>query len=48
VTDLETGTLVIGQEGLGAPINMPTRILDVNRFYTILYEAWSKAPLNRL
>jgi purine nucleosidase len=48
VADLETGSLVLGQEGVGAPINMPTRILDGDRFYTILYDAWSKAPLNRL
>jgi hypothetical protein len=48
VAHLETGSLVLGQGGVGAPINMPTRILDIDRFYTILYDAWSKAPPNRL
>ncbi len=47
IQDLETGTIVIGDEGEGARINMPTRILDVGRFYAILYDAWAQAPLTR-
>ena len=43
--DLETGTIVTGDEVDGALINMPTRILDVDRFYAILYDAWAQAPL---
>jgi inosine-uridine nucleoside N-ribohydrolase len=42
--DLETGTIVPGEEGDGALINMPTRILDVDQFYGILYDAWAEAP----
>jgi inosine-uridine nucleoside N-ribohydrolase len=45
VPDMETGTLLPGQEGDGALINMPTRIQDVDRFYAILYEAWSQVPV---
>jgi inosine-uridine nucleoside N-ribohydrolase len=45
VADLETGTLVVGSKEEGAPVNMPTAIRDVDRFYDILYEAWAKAPL---
>lgn len=45
VSDLETGTLILSDEGDGAPINMPTRILDVDRFYEVLYEAWSRVPV---
>jgi len=40
VTDLETGALVVGDEGEGAHINMPSRILDPERFKAILFEAW--------
>ncbi|MBC8450454.1 MAG: nucleoside hydrolase, partial [Chloroflexi bacterium] len=45
VADLETGTIVLANEGEGARINMPTRILDVQRFYAILYDAWARVPL---
>jgi inosine-uridine nucleoside N-ribohydrolase len=48
VSDLETGTIVLGDEGDGAPINMPTRILDVDRFYAVLYEAWSRVPVGQI
>lgn len=34
--DLETGTLVVGNEGEGAHINLPARILDPERFKAIL------------
>lgn len=47
VADLETGTTVIGDDGDGAPINMPTRILDVDRFYAILYDAWGRVSLSK-
>ncbi len=40
VADLETGRLVVGDEGDGARINMPSRILDPGRFKTILFKAW--------
>jgi inosine-uridine nucleoside N-ribohydrolase len=46
VSDLETGTIVLGREGEGAPVNMPTRILDIDRFYDILYEAWGRVRFN--
>jgi purine nucleosidase len=42
VADLETGRLVLGTAGEGTRIMMPERILDVERFYRILYEAWSR------
>jgi len=42
VEDLESGTIVVGSAGGGARINMPTRILDVDQFYAILYEAWAE------
>lgn len=48
VQDLETGTLIPGEGGEGAHINMPTRIQDVDRFYAILYEAWSQVPVGQI
>jgi inosine-uridine nucleoside N-ribohydrolase len=47
LADLETGTIVIGDDGDGALINMPTRILDVDRFYAVLYDAWGQASLSK-
>jgi len=47
VADLETGTIVIGGDGDGALINMPTRILDVGQFYAILYDAWARVSLSK-
>ncbi|MGB9592529.1 MAG: nucleoside hydrolase [Anaerolineae bacterium] len=44
VADLETGTLVLGERGEGAEVNMPSQIRDVGRFYEILYDAWACAP----
>ncbi len=46
VADLETGTIDIGDDEDGALINMPTRILDVDRFYAILYDAWGQVSLS--
>jgi inosine-uridine nucleoside N-ribohydrolase len=46
VTDLETGTLVVASEGEGNRVNMPERILDPERFRTILWEAWRQTPLD--
>ncbi|HIC89703.1 MAG TPA: nucleoside hydrolase, partial [Anaerolineae bacterium] len=46
VTDLETGTIVLAEEGDGAVINMPTRILDQHCFKEILFEAWARVHLN--
>lgn len=42
VADLEAGTVLVGGEGDGALINMPTRILDLDGFYAILYDAWAR------
>ncbi len=47
VADLETGTIVIGNEEEGALVNMPTCILDLDQFYAILYHAWAQAPLSK-
>lgn len=44
VADLETGTLVLAGNGAGAQINMPSRILDRERFMTVLFAAWRRAP----
>jgi purine nucleosidase len=48
VKDLETGTLVLAQEGEGAYINMPTQILGVRRFKEILFEAWKRVSSDRV
>ena len=45
VSDLETGTIILGAEGDGALVNMPTQILDVDRFYAILYDAWARVEV---
>jgi len=47
VADLEAGTVLVGDEGEGALINMPARILDLDGFYAILYQAWARESLNR-
>ncbi len=44
LADLETGTLVLSTESDGAPVNLPTRILDRDRFMAMLFEAWRRAP----
>mgnify|MGYP002266869948 CR=1 FL=1 len=46
VDDLKTGTLVLGEGGDTAPINMPLRILDVERFYEIVYEGWKRVQVD--
>ncbi len=46
VADLETGTIIINDDADGALINLPTRILDVDRFYAILYDAWARVSLS--
>jgi purine nucleosidase len=49
LADLETGRLVLGEPGAGAQIALPERIVDRERFYALLYEAWGRvrtvAPL---
>jgi inosine-uridine nucleoside N-ribohydrolase len=45
VSDLETGTITLGTAGDGALVNMPTQILDVDRFYAILYDAWARVEV---
>ena len=47
VTDLTSGTIVCGDEGEGALVNMPTRIGDVDQFYAILHDAWAREVLSR-
>ena len=44
VADLETGTLVLAGNGVGARINMPARIIDRERFMAVLFAAWQRAP----
>jgi len=46
VHDLETGTIVLADEGEGTHINMPTRILNRQRFREILFDAWKKVKIN--
>jgi inosine-uridine nucleoside N-ribohydrolase len=43
--DLAAGAIVLGEERQGVRINMPSRILDTERFYAALYEAWGRARL---
>lgn len=53
LSDLETGTLVVGDPGkadepldpssAGARINMPSRILDREQFKTLLFAAWQES-----
>ena len=43
VADLEKGRLVLAREGPGARVNMPTRILDRERFRAALFAAWAQA-----
>ena len=45
VQDMEAGSIILGEEGDGARINMPNNILDPKRFKEILFEAWEKTPL---
>ncbi|MDY7075703.1 MAG: nucleoside hydrolase [Chloroflexota bacterium] len=49
VTDLETGTLVLGDrdEGEGIRTNMPSHILNAERFKKIIFEAWQQTVLDR-
>jgi purine nucleosidase len=42
--DLATGTLVPADDRKNARVNMPARILDVEQFKMILFEAWQRAP----
>jgi purine nucleosidase len=38
--DLETGTLVLGPDGPSHLVNLPSKILEVEQFMRILFEAW--------
>jgi inosine-uridine nucleoside N-ribohydrolase len=42
VEDLESGTIVLAEEGNGARINMPEHIHDQHRFVEVLFEAWRR------
>lgn len=44
VADLESGMLILRPEDNSAPVNLPTRIQDRERFMAILIEAWRRAP----
>jgi inosine-uridine nucleoside N-ribohydrolase len=44
VADLETGSLVVTGNGAGAWINMPSLIVDRERFMAVLFAAWQRAP----
>jgi hypothetical protein len=46
VADLEEGSIVLGDAGQGAAVNMPERILDVARFREILFSSWKKVYIN--
>jgi len=46
VADLEKGSIVLGDAGQGAAVNMPERILDVARFREILFSSWKKVYIN--
>ena len=41
--DLETGSLVLSDEAGAKQVNMPARILDVDRFRAVLFEAWARS-----
>lgn len=45
VQDLETGTLVLGPEGISQKIDLPARILGIDQFKDILFEAWRRADI---
>jgi inosine-uridine nucleoside N-ribohydrolase len=45
VQDLETGSIIVAEEGEGAQINMPNNILDRKRFKEILFDAWQKVQI---
>jgi purine nucleosidase len=45
VKDLETGSIILGNESSGAQVNMPRAIVDPNRFKRILFEAWSRISI---
>jgi inosine-uridine nucleoside N-ribohydrolase len=42
VAALESGTLVVAQDGTGTPVNMPSHIIDSDRFMAVLFEAWAQ------
>jgi hypothetical protein len=42
VQDLETGTLITHTPGEHKGVNMPTKILDPERFKAVLFEAWKQ------
>ncbi len=45
VKDLETGRLVISDERSLKSITMPSRITDMNRFQSVIFEAWQAIHL---
>ena len=40
IENLENGTLILGTEGSSQSLNMPSTITDMDRFRTILLDAW--------
>ncbi len=45
VEDLQTGTLVIGEQGEGSRVNMPSTIVDRERFMQVLFQAWDQVEV---
>jgi len=45
VKDLETGSIILGDESSGAQVNMPSSIVDPVKFKRILFEAWSRISI---
>jgi len=45
VADMEDGMVVLAEEGC-APIDMPTRIRDPQRFREVLFRAWSRVRIS--
>ena len=45
VADLASGRLVLRPAGAGPAVNVPSHIRDVEAFYGILYDAWSRVHL---
>jgi hypothetical protein len=41
VSDLESGTIVLGHDGDSVPLSMPARILDPAQFKRTLFQAWT-------
>lgn len=45
VADLETGRIVLGEQGEGGQVNMPSRIRDADQFKELLFAAWARVSI---